>query len=69
MWTARRRPVLEPQFKSSGAHEGLCLVLARLVRPMWDKKVLVPVQGGSGFMKCPYSITQLEVRPQGGRPH
>eukprot|EP00873_Tetraselmis_striata_P006109 jgi/Tetstr1/426373/TSEL_016685.t1 len=61
--------VLEPQFKSSGAHEGLCLVLARLVRPMWDKKVLVPVQGGSGFMKCPYSITQLEVRPQGGRPH
>jgi hypothetical protein len=55
------RPVLEPQFKSSGAHEGLCLVLARLVRLMWDKKVMVPVAGGSGFMKCPWSIAQLEV--------
>lgn len=37
--------------------------MARLVRPMWEQKVLVPQQGSAGgFMRCPFTAEQLEVR-------
>mmetsp|Transcript_20731 Transcript_20731/g.49379 ORF Transcript_20731/g.49379 Transcript_20731/m.49379 type:complete len:994 (-) Transcript_20731:270-3251(-) len=58
------RPVLEPQFKSSGAHEGLCLFVARLVRPVWEKQILVPTKGSPGFVQCPFSVLQLESLEQ-----
>ena len=52
----------------SEEYKGLCLYMARVLQPVWEEEIMVPVSQGSPALKaniphhmlmvCPYSHTQ-----------
>jgi len=54
--------VAEPEW--SGAHKGLCTYVARLLQPVWEEPIVVPIQSSSSAaFACSLPAVTLEVTP------
>ena len=51
----------EPEW--SGAHKGLCMYVARLLQPVWEEAVMVPMQGNAAVLSCRLPTATLQVIP------
>ena len=52
-------PVAEPEW--SAAYKGLCLYMARVLQPVWEEEIMVPVSQGSPALKANISHHMLMV--------
>ena len=43
-------PVAEPEW--SAAYRGLCLYMARVLQPVWEEEIVVPVSPGSQSLRA-----------------
>ena len=53
-------PVAEPEW--SAAYKGLCLYMARVVQPVWEEEIVVPLSPGSNALKANIPHNMLMVR-------
>ena len=54
-------PVAEPEW--SAAYKGLCLYMARVLQPVWEEEIMVPLSQGSPALKANISHHMLMVCP------
>jgi len=52
-------PIAEPEW--SAAHKGLCLVISRMLRSVWDEPLFAFSRSTPGFVKCSFKTDSLKA--------